>query len=303
MPATNRAPDVNEIAREIAAAHPEWNREKVYNEAHKKCMPLVRAYMGNALARMVTDPAVDATLRRQRADAEARRALPPEPNIATLQSRERARLMREGLTLEEATVQSLETVREVSRQWERAHLDEVRIILQRDAGRPVQLAIRTVVAKPHVATRETFIPLGMTRGEAVDAAERGQLPTRTIRTAAAAHHMRLMDRVRTIQAKGGTFADYHTAYLAASKEIDAEDEATENEAPETIGDVAGRIEERAKLYRQLHAHYANHPERNTNPVVRSMARLYKDCGTEAGAIAMARAQVARDDAAPKAGAK
>lgn len=282
MPVTNRAPDVNEIARQIQAANPTWNREAVYNEAHKKCMPLVRAYMGNALARMAQDPAVDATLRRQRADAEARRALPPEPNITTLQSRERARLMREGLTLEEATVQSLETVRELSRQWERAHLDEVRTILQRDAGRPVQLGIRTIPTKAIAPTRETFVPLGMTRGEAVDAAERNQLPTRNVRTAAAEQHVRLMDRVRTLQARGGTTADYHSAYLAASRELAAEDGA--NEAA-TEGVAASRVEARAAQLKHLGSHFSD----------------FAHCRTEAGALATARAQIAAEDAA--AGAK
>ena len=94
-----------------------------------------------------------------------------------------------------------------------------------------------------------------------------------------------MDRVRTIQAKGGDHADYHTAYLQASRDLAAEDVASEQAAE---GIEASRVSARAAHLLHLGKHFSD----------------FGHCATEAGATATARAQLAAEDAAAaKAGAK
>ena len=73
-----------------------------------------------------------------------------------------------------------------------------------------------------------------------------------------------MDRVRTIQAKGGDHADYHTAYLQASRDLAAEDVASEQAAE---GIEASRVSARAAHLLHLGKHFSD----------------FGHCATEAGA--------------------
>ncbi len=135
------APNVDAIARDLAKEHPDWNRERLYNEAHAAFVVRMRAYTNDVVKRVTADPVVMSAVRVQRAQQEARRMVRPQPDMTTLLSRERDRLMKhEGCTLEEAITRASETVRETMRLWERDHLQETSTILQRDAAIPVQLA-------------------------------------------------------------------------------------------------------------------------------------------------------------------
>jgi hypothetical protein len=274
--ARNRAPDVNAIERKLAAEHPELSSEQRWNKAYAEHVVQMRAHTTETLKVMMADPAAEKAIRLQRAQQEARRNLPPEPKLAEVQDRERAKIMREeGLTREEATVRAIAKGREEERLWNRSMLEEVNVLLARDADRPVTLVAPRTVAKKAAPAVEHFVPVGMTRGEARDAAERGHLPVRAIRSADATRHVRLMDRVRTIQAKGTP--DYTAAYIAATNELAAEDAETVQAAE---GIEASRVTARAAQLLHLGKHFSD----------------FAHCRTEEGATATARAQLAAEDA-------
>jgi hypothetical protein len=288
MSAANRAPNVDTIASDLAKAHPDWNREKTYAEAHSKFVVAMRAYTNDVVTRVTADPTVLNAIRLQRAQQEARRMVRPKPNLTALISRERDRLMREeGCILEDAIVRASETVRETMRLWERDHLQETRTILQRDAAKPIQLAApRAPVAKPAPPVRK-FVPGGMTPSQARDEAARpGGLPV--LRSAPPdERHMRIQDRIKLLQATRAECKDYTAAYLAAKRELDAEDDANAvaDEGTATAL-LASRVEERRKTLRHLSG-FAD----------------FSHCSDDATALATARAQIEAEDRATKGGAK
>jgi hypothetical protein len=228
--ARTRAPNVDTIASDLAKEHPDWNRERLYNEAHGKYVVAMRAHTNEIVKRVSADPAFVSVVRVQRAEQEARRTMRPQPNMTVLLNRERDRLMRdEACSLEEAVTRASETVRETMRLWERDHLQETNVILQRDAATPVQLAAPRAPAAKAPAPLPVYFNPGMSPTELKDAAARGQLPVR-MSAPANEQHMRLMDRVKVVQLRGGDLADYTAAYLVASKEIADEDAAAKEGA-------------------------------------------------------------------------
>ena len=226
-----RAPNLNEIATKLTRENPTWTREAVYAAAYRQHTIAMREFSSAVVERVKNDPAVMNAIRVQRAEVEARRGLPPEPDVSLVMSRERTRLMREGYTLDEAVPLALETAREASRMWQRAALQETSVILARDVAKPVTLAVPCApVARP-LAPAQRFVPFGMSRAEAIDQAQRPEgLPIR-MRAPRDDGQMRLMDRVRELQASGDeALRDYTAAYIQARAQLAAEDDRAEADA-------------------------------------------------------------------------
>ncbi len=173
--------------------------------------------------------------------------------------------------MEEATTRALETVREIDRVWQRAHLAELQVILARDASAPVTLAVARASTAKAAPQREAFIPGGMSATMARDEAVLGRLPTRAIRRPEQDEHVRLMDRVKLLQATHADCRDYHAAYVEARKLIAAEDEYHDD-----------LVTERVAVLQRLGGGFTDHTV----------------------ALATAKAQIAAEDqAAAKGGAK
>jgi len=226
---TNRVPNVNAIADELAKQNPTWDREACYSKAFPKYVIEMRAFRANVTEQVKASPTILASLHAQQAVKEAQASTPPVDVFAVL-SRERDRLVRDGYTLEAATVLATQVAQEALEVWRgkvarkaTANMATIPLRSELRAKEKARAAAAAAAAKPPPATSRRFVPGGMTVFEAAAAATAGQLPVRTGPPRNVAHE-RLMGRVRELQASGAPeLTDYTSAWLCARAQLAEED--------------------------------------------------------------------------------